>query len=67
MRTPSFRIPDKQANIGSASGAQARMGSPYRSAEAHVAAQVVVTTGTEIPGLRVTQLLGVVRGIALRL
>jgi uncharacterized protein YbjQ (UPF0145 family) len=31
-----------------------------------VPAQVVVTTGTEIPGTRVTQLLGVVRGIALR-
>lgn len=42
------------------------MGSPYRSAEPHVPSQVVVTTGTDIPGCRVTQLLGVVRGIALR-
>ena len=42
------------------------MGSPYRSAEAHVPTQVVVTTGTDIPGCRVSQLLGVVRGIALR-
>jgi len=41
-------------------------GSPYRSSEQHVPAQVVVTTGTEIPGCRVTQLLGVVRGISLR-
>lgn len=66
MRTPTFRFQDKQAKIGSGSGAQARMGSPYRSAEAHVPAQVVVTTGEDIPGCRVTQLLGVVRGIALR-
>ncbi len=42
------------------------MVSPYRSAEPHVPTQVVVTTGTDIPGCRVSQLLGVVRGIVLR-
>ena len=45
MRTPSFRNETKQANIGSGSGAQARMGSPYRSAEPHVPTQVVVRYG----------------------
>ncbi|MBX3232816.1 MAG: heavy metal-binding domain-containing protein [Labilithrix sp.] len=41
-------------------------GSPYRSAEPQVQTNVAVTTGTEVPGCRVKQLLGVVRGIALR-
>lgn len=40
--------------------------SPYRSAEPHVPAQVVVTTGETVPGCKIDQLLGVVRGIALR-
>lgn len=66
MSKPTFRVQDKQGLVGSQSGAPARMGSPYRSSEAHVRSQVVVTTGTDIPGCRVTQLLGVVRGIALR-
>ena len=41
-------------------------GSVYRSAEPHVPTQVVVTTGEVIPGCKISQLLGVVRGIALR-
>ena len=40
--------------------------SPYRTAEDRVPPQIVVTTGSDIPGCRVVQILGVVRGIALR-
>jgi uncharacterized protein YbjQ (UPF0145 family) len=40
-------------------------GGPYRDAEP-TSPPVVVTTGSDVPGRRVVEILGVVRGIALR-
>jgi uncharacterized protein YbjQ (UPF0145 family) len=42
------------------------MSTPYRNAELEPPPPVVVTTGSEIPGRRIGEILGVVRGIALR-
>ena len=40
--------------------------SPYRSAGPGVPSPIVVTTGHDVPGFRITQVLAVVHGVAMR-
>ena len=40
--------------------------SPYRGSAPAPSVQVVVTTGPDVPGFRITQVLAVIHGVALR-
>ena len=40
--------------------------SPYRGSAPAPAVQVVVTTGPDVPGFRITQVLAVIHGVAMR-
>jgi uncharacterized protein YbjQ (UPF0145 family) len=40
--------------------------SPYRGAVPAPSAQIVVTTGPDVPGFRITEVLAVVHGVAMR-